>query len=393
MTLDLPTLMVMQSFALASAGLVLLLASLQRRAAAVLGLWGFADLSAAVGIACLMLGETTRHPSLLGCGGALLSFQVALIWKAVRTFDAKPAPLAIALVAPLGTVAAGAIPFLHPVVGTLALSMGAIYTTAAVVSLWRGHRDGLVTRWPLIGLSSLHTVALVVGIYSTFTGLTDQVPAVMSLFGFIYFESIVFALGTAVFILALVKERDEAASMAIARTDSLTGVANRAAFLATAERTLQRCRRDDTPVSMIMFDLDRFKTINDRYGHAVGDVVIKMFCDVASAGLRPTDLIGRMGGEEFAVLLCGCSIEAAFVRADRIRAAFVDNCRFVRGIQVGATASGGVAQSTNADQTIEALLETADAALYGAKAEGRNRIKRAEAARSDGAAANVYRVA
>jgi diguanylate cyclase (GGDEF)-like protein len=202
----------------------------------------------------------------------------------------------------------------------------------------------------------------------------------------------VFALGTAVFILALVKERDEAASIAAARTDSLTGIANRAAFLATAGRILARCHRDAAPVSVIMFDLDRFKAINDRYGHAAGDAVIKAFCDVASAALRPTDLIGRMGGEEFATLLSGCSIEAAFVRADRIRAAFAESCRFVRGAQIGATASGGVAGSANGDESIEALLETADAAMYCAKAEGRNRIKRADAPRPEGAG-NVYRVA
>jgi diguanylate cyclase (GGDEF)-like protein len=266
---------------------------------------------------------------------------------------------------------------------------------AVMVTLWLGRGDQLAARWPLIGLSVLHTAALAVAIYSSFGSANgpNVVPAVMSLYGFIYFESIVFALGTAVFILALVKERDEAASMAVARTDSLTGIANRAAFLASAERILQRCRRDGTPVSMIMFDLDRFKAVNDRYGHAIGDAVIRTFCDAASAALRPTDLIGRMGGEEFATLLSGCSIEAAFVRADRIRAAFAENCRFVRGMQVGATVSGGVAVSTNAEESIEALLETADAALYCAKAEGRNHIKRAEAPRPPGAAANVYRVA
>jgi diguanylate cyclase (GGDEF)-like protein len=397
MNLDLPTLMVMQSFAMASAGLVLLVAWLQHRAVAALGIWGWAHGSAASGIICLMLGVTIRYPLLLGFGGGLLSFQAALIWKAVRTFDAKSAPLWVALMAPVGVVVSGAIPYLNVFGGTLALSVGTIYSAAAATSLWRGRRDGLLARWPLIGLSSLHAIALLVGIYSTFTGSTgqDQVPAVMSLFGFIYFESIVFALGTAVFILALIKERDEAASMAEARTDSLTGIANRAAFLASAERILQRCQRDAAPVAVIMFDLDRFKAINDRHGHAVGDTVIKTFCEVASAALRPTDLIGRMGGEEFAVLLSGCSIEAAFVRADRIRAAFVESCRYVRGMQVGAAVSGGVAASAsaNANETIEALLESADAALYGAKAEGRNRIKRAEAPRPEGAPSNVYRVA
>jgi diguanylate cyclase (GGDEF)-like protein len=342
-----------------------------------------------------MLGVATQQPILLGIGGSLLSFQSVLIWKAARTFDSKPAPLIVALLAPIGVMLGGAIPGLPLYGGTVALSAGTLGVVAAAVVLWLGRSDRLAARWPLIGLSSLHAAALLVGIYSTFIGSTqqDEVPAVMSLFGFIYFESIVFALGTAVFILALVKERDEAASMAVARTDSLTGVANRAAFLANAERILQRCRRDTTPVSVVMVDLDRFKAINDRYGHAIGDAVIKTFCDVASAALRPTDLIGRIGGEEFAILLPGCSIEAAFVRADRIRTAFAESCRFVRGMQAGATVSAGVAVSAAGEETIAALLETADAALYCAKAEGRNRIKCAEIPRSDGAAASVCRVA
>jgi diguanylate cyclase (GGDEF)-like protein len=393
MNLDLPTLMVMQSFAMASAGVVLLVAWLQGRSVAVLGIWGAAHLNAAAGIICLMLGVRTQHSMFMAAGGSLLSFQSALIWKAARTFDAKPAPLAAALLVPIGVLVGGAI--LHRFDGTVALVMGAIPMIAVVVTLWLGRGDQLAARWPLIGLSVLHTAALAVAIYSSFGSANgpNVVPAVMSLYGFIYFESIVFALGTAVFILALVKERDEAASAAAARIDSLTGIANRAAFLGSAERILRRCSHDAMPVSVIMFDLDRFKSINDRYGHAVGDAVIKAFCDAASVTLRPTDLIGRMGGEEFAVLLAGCSIEAAFVRADRIRAAFLESCRFIRGVQVGATVSGGVAVSGGADDSIEALLETADAALYCAKAEGRNRIKRAETARLEGATANVYRVA
>ena len=108
----------------------------------------------------------------------------------------------------------------------------------------------------------------------------------------------------------------------VARTDPLTGIANRAAFLENAGRVLDRCRRDSAPVSVMMFDLDRFKAINDRYGHAVGDAVIRKFCEIATAALRPNDVFGRMGGEEFAVVLPGSSIEAACARAERIRNSF-----------------------------------------------------------------------
>jgi diguanylate cyclase (GGDEF)-like protein len=213
------------------------------------------------------------------------------------------------------------------------------------------------------------------------------------MFGFIYFESVIFTLGTSVFILALVKERNEAASVRAGRIDSLTGIANQAAFLEGAGRVLERCKHDGAPVSVMMFDLDRFKVVNDQHGHAVGDAVIQKFCQIVTAALRPNDVFGRVGGEEFAVVLPGSSIEAAWVRAERIRASFRENCRFVRDHQVDATVSGGVSVSVNGEQTLEALLEYSDVALYGAKAEGRNRIKRADQATTEGGSSNVFRVA
>ena len=252
-----------------------------------------------------------------------------------------------------------------------------------------------MARWPMITLMATHAASYLIGAHSTFSGSTGQdgLPSFGSLFSFIYFESIIYALGTSVFILALVKERNEAASMTVARTDSLTGIANRATFLASAERVLERCRRDSAPVSVMMFDLDRFKAINDGHGHAVGDAVIRKFCEIVAATLRPIDLFGRLGGEEFAVVLSGSSIEAACARAERIRASFAERCQFVRNVQVNATVSGGVSVSTNAEQTLEMLLEYSDAALYEAKTEGRNRIERAEQPTPDNGSSNVFRVA
>jgi diguanylate cyclase (GGDEF)-like protein len=241
----------------------------------------------------------------------------------------------------------------------------------------------------------LHAAALLIGTYSTVSGSTGQdvVPSITSLFGFIYFESIIFAVGTSVFILALVKERNEAAGMTAGRTDALTGIANRASFLESAGRVLERCRRDSAPVSVMMFDLDRFKAVNDRHGHAAGDAVIRKFCEIITAALRPNDVFGRMGGEEFAVVLPGSSIESAYVRAERMRASFAASCRFAGNRQVDATVSCGLSVSLYAEQTLTALLEDADTALYCAKSEGRNRVKRADQSKPDGGLSTVIRVA
>jgi diguanylate cyclase len=146
-----------------------------------------------------------------------------------------------------------------------------------------------------------------------------------------------------------------------------------------AERIVERCKRDGTPVCVMMFDLDHFKTINDTHGHAVGDDVIRKFCEATAAMLRPTDAFGRMGGEEFAVVLPGSDIEAAGVRADWIRTSFASSCRFMGNRQVNATASAGVAAGAEPDEYIlNTLVEQADQALYGAKADGRNRTVRAD---------------
>jgi len=392
MTLDLPTLMVMQSFAMASAGAVLLFAWAQNRVVSSLALWGVADFSAAAGILLLMFAVELEQPALSAVGGALLCTQSGLIWKAVRNFDGKPAPLVLVFLGGALIVTAGAIPLVREYAGSVALAGGAVYTAITAISLWRARGDGLIARWALFSFATTHALALSVGTLSTFIGTTgqDSVPQLASLFGFIYFESVVFALGTAVFALALIKE---AASLFAASTDALTGVANRAALLGSAERAMQRCRQDGAPIAVAMFDLDRFKRINDLHGHAVGDEVLQKFCEIATAALRPQDLFGRLGGEEFAAVMPGCGLEAACARAERIRAAFVEASKFIRGRRVNACVSGGVSASEAADEMFDVLLEQADAALYAAKADGRNRVKRAVNAVPAGEKSNIFRVA
>ena len=395
MHLDLPTLMVMQSFALACAGAVLVFAWLQNRIVSSLALWGFANLSAAAGILSLMLGVTFRQPAWFGLGGSLLPLQASLMWKAARTIDWKPAPLVLVLLGPVIAGLAGGVPGLRDATGSLSLTIGAVYTVATATTLWLGRKERLAARWPLISLSAVHATALWIGTYSTLSGSTgqDAVPSITSLFGFIYFESIIYALGTSVFVLALVKERNEVAGRMAARIDPLTGIANRAGFMESADRIVERCRRENAPVSVMMFDLDRFKTINDTHGHTAGDAVIRTFCEVTMAALRPTDVFGRLGGEEFAVVLPGSSIEAAYARAERIRSSFATSCRFVGGHQVNATVSCGLSVSLNSERTMSALLEESDTALYRAKAEGRNNVKRADQQKPADLSTVIIRVA
>ncbi len=163
-----------------------------------------------------------------------------------------------------------------------------------------------------------------------------------------------------------------------ASTDALTGVSNRRYFIARAEQELRRARRFARGLSVMMVDLDHFKNINDTHGHAGGDLVLKEAVKACSGSLRGTDNIGRLGGEEFAVLMPETDLKAALEGAERLRRA-IEGHKIAIGKQiVQCTASVGVASLQPQDGDIDALLHRADQALYLAKQDGRNRVVGAE---------------
>jgi diguanylate cyclase (GGDEF)-like protein len=393
--LDVPTLVAMGSFVSACAGAVLLIAWSQNPKTAALALWGLANIVNASGIASLMVAAVSGQPpwALLGVG--LLALSPGLIWKAARSFDAKPAPSIFVFSGVAAVGLAGSFSGMHAVAGSMSLAIGAVYFFAAVLSLWKGRNERLKARWPVMILTFLHAAVLVIGLCSTLGGSLSPgaIPPLMSLFGLIHFEHIVFTFGTAVFILALVKERSEAVSEAAARIDPLTGIPNRSAFMENAGRVVEQCGRQNTPVSVVMCDLDCFKGINDTHGHAIGDAVIQKFSETATDALWPSDVLGRIGGEEFAIVLSGASAEAAYVRTERIRLCFAESCRIVEGHEVGATVSCGLSTSTNVENSLSELLRLSDLALYRAKAQGRNRVQRADQPKSDAKEPTVMRVA
>lgn len=159
-----------------------------------------------------------------------------------------------------------------------------------------------------------------------------------------------------------------------ATTDGLTGVMNRRCFLERFAEELLRTHRFRTGGALLMCDIDHFKGINDRHGHAAGDAVLKEFAAVAGATLRSIDLFGRMGGEEFAAFLPGCDLADAVRTAERLRCHVAAAAVCVGETRVALTVSVGVARVTAADEYPESALIRADRALYRAKAGGRNRV-------------------
>jgi diguanylate cyclase (GGDEF)-like protein len=159
-----------------------------------------------------------------------------------------------------------------------------------------------------------------------------------------------------------------------ARYDSLTGLYNRGTFLAEFEREVSRSARGGPAFSLAIFDLDHFKLINDRYGHPVGDSVLKAFAEALRASIRKHDVVGRYGGEEFALLMPQTGKETAVRVAERVRRELEARGVSVDGKRIEVTVSAGIASHGIDGQDWDALLTAADDALYEAKHAGRNRI-------------------
>ena len=160
----------------------------------------------------------------------------------------------------------------------------------------------------------------------------------------------------------------------LATTDHLTGLLNRRAFLEGAEREIHRARRHGLPLALIMFDVDHFKRINDGHGHPAGDEVLRRIAAACRRLLRDEDLIGRLGGEEFAVALVQPPVQVAAAVAERLRQSIEAQAIEYGGRPIPVTISLGIAQLGNGIDTVDQLISQVDARLYTAKREGRNRV-------------------
>ena len=169
-------------------------------------------------------------------------------------------------------------------------------------------------------------------------------------------------------------KRSQLRFMKLARRDGLTGIYNRQHFVNEAELQLHYCRKSSREAWLVLIDLDHFKVINDTHGHAVGDRVLRRAVEACKAHLRSTDIFGRLGGEEFGILLPECSLDQAIARAEQIRVAIATAAAGEDAPGVPISASFGVSSSVHSGYELRDLLMHADEALYRAKREGRNRV-------------------
>jgi diguanylate cyclase (GGDEF)-like protein len=379
--LDLPTLVAVATCVTALLGLFLLFTWMQDRVRA-LAWWGAAYLIGGFSIAIWSVEKLISPPLPAGTANALLFVSAGMIWNAARLFHGRRL-LWGAMMAGATTwlVACMFEGFLASAAARIMLASAIIsaYTFLTAVELWRERRKHLLRRWPAIFVPILHGAVFLFPI-----PLASLLPAnggVVSLasgwIAVFALEIMLYVVGTAFIVLVLTKERTLRIHKAAALTDPMTGLFNRRGFLEAAKIVMARQLKRGEPVSVLMFDLDHFKSINDSYGHAVGDQALRLFASTIGSTLRENDIIARFGGEEFVALLPG-TMEDAVIAADRVRSTFETVARDVGQYRLGATVSVGAACGGAAGD-IEELIGGADAALYRAKLNGRNRVEQAAA--------------
>jgi diguanylate cyclase (GGDEF)-like protein len=250
------------------------------------------------------------------------------------------------------------------------------YTLFTAFELWSARGERLNSRWPAVIVITLHGVVFPSQVPLTMVLPGDRIAATLSngWIATLAVESLLYSIAAAFILLEMAKERTERVHKEAASIDPLTGVFNRRAVTEAAKQILARDVRPTKPMAIFMFDIDKFKTINDRFGHPVGDKVIRLLAATAKKTLRQTDVFGRLGGEEFAAFLGNTDEKGAIIVAERVRLAFQEAAENVDGTAIGATVSIGVTFTSDYKSEVDGLLARADEALYEAKNSGRNRV-------------------
>jgi diguanylate cyclase (GGDEF)-like protein len=253
------------------------------------------------------------------------------------------------------------------IIALFAVAMGAV--------MLRPQPGGVPTLQKIIGANDL-VFALAIGAWAW----TVWREASVSLVQATPLQAVVFLCGYLIMIvngfgfLLLCKQRDDAQMQLLATTDFLTGLANRRAFFEQAESARLLAARLRKPISLMMIDIDHFKQLNDRFGHASGDEALVLFADIARRSLREHDIMGRLGGEEFALALPGTGLDGALQAAERLRVAINQAPLITSGSGYMMTVSVGVVL-IEPGEALTAALARADHALYAAKSGGRNRVE------------------
>jgi diguanylate cyclase (GGDEF)-like protein len=332
--------------------------------------WGCAYLLGGFAVGLWSAESQVSWPLPIGSANALLFIACGMVWNAARIFHARPILWgALAAGATTWLIACLDDDFTQSVGARIVLSSMIVstYTFLTAAELWRERRKEELRRCsPALLVPILHGAVFlvpipIVSMSPSESGLASLASGWIAVF---VLEVLLYIVGSAFIVLALSKERTVRILRNAATTDELSGLLNRRGFLQAADTLIAGQIRRKESVTVLMFDLDHFKKINDRFGHAIGDEALRLFSATAKASTRTSDIVGRLGGEEFAAILPS-AINDALIVAER--GVMVAGCPLAATVSIGAACTSSAA-------TISALLASADAALYRAKESGRNRI-------------------
>jgi diguanylate cyclase (GGDEF)-like protein len=373
MSLDIGTLFVIATCVTALLGVFLLFAWVQDRTPA-LAWWGTAYLIGGFSGAIWRLGNAVPIPSIVG--NVLLFIAVGMIWSAARVFHGRRVlwgAMCFGSVVWLTACMTPAFPEAPAARIVLSSFIVASYTFLAAAELWRERRKPLLRRWPTLFVPMLHGSIFLFPVGLASLGLSGLGTGWAAVFAI---EVVLYVVGAAFIVLVLAKDRTVNRYKRAAATDPLTGLYNRRGFFEAAAALMNGNKSHRDPVSVLAFDLDHFKSVNDRFGHKTGDAVLDLFAKVVRTTMRVDDVVGRVGGEEFVAIISE-KLAGASIAAERVRTAFEKATVAPGGLEIPVTVSIGIVCGLPT-ASIDTLIARADAALYRAKANGRNRVERDE---------------
>jgi diguanylate cyclase (GGDEF)-like protein len=379
MELHIPTLAAVAVFVAAILGALLLLAWRRDQSTDALVWWGSGYLLGGLSFALLAARGSIPDVLSIEMANGLLLVGYGLLYAGMRAFAGRETPVTTFLIAPLVWLTAMRVPAIAGDINArivIVTSMQCTFVVLIAYELWRERAEPLLSRWPTIIALLTHAAMLsgriVLAVATPFASHADLFRS--PTFALLAFGTVLYTITFAFLLLSMTKERTELGHKTAALVDPLTGLANRRAFLNEAEAVIDERAARSEPLAVLLADLDRFKTVNDRFGHPAGDEVLRLFASVLRRCLGAYGMAGRLGGEEFAILLPGTREEAALELAETVRRAFAEAAMSVGGHAVNGTVSIGVATSRIGTRDLLGLLSRADDALYRAKEAGRNRV-------------------
>lgn len=372
--------------------LIIVLIWLRDRSTPSYAWWVLAFVLSGLGVALTAQRHALPQLTAIGIPGLLALLGAGAFWCGLRVFDRRPLP-PLALLPP--AIWALGLPFVYHLFALRQMHFNIAIGTATLLvglDLWRSSTRELSPRFCIALICLFETVvsysqAIVLALMRDIVG---QGP-LQGWLTFAPFQSAVAMVAIVVLGILMIAERTQSRLRDLAMNDQLTGVLNRRGFFEASARRFAKPAASSGETAIALFDIDFFKAINDRHGHPAGDTVIAEFARRAIGTVRPGDIFGRIGGEEFALLLPDTSLNDARLVVERVRAAFAGAPILHDRIEITATASAGLSIARSRDADLDRLMSSADSALYAAKKAGRNRSSILRAIGAEHAASAITR--